>query len=155
MIPIRIMALLLVLFWPVLTMAISGADLLRLKNAGVTDETIALMVAHKTLETYALSVSEIEALKQAGVAEETLRMLVQEGSFMKNATPLVYGTGTQKVRLATVQDLIRLKQAGFGDEVLQAIVLVAGSDIAESDRRRAWEMLQQMGLYIETKPFRE
>ena len=127
--------------------AVSSRSLIKLKNAGVSDGTIEVMVQQKTLETAAFSVEDILQLKRAGISEKTLQMLLKESSFLRRRRPIVYGRQTRGLQLTTAQDVIELKNAGVSDEVLQAIIAVSAPAEAY-DTQRAWEVLDNMGLRI-------
>ena len=127
--------------------AISTRNLAKLKNAGVSDATIAVLIQQKTLETAAFSVEDIVQLKQAGISEKTIQMLLQESSFLRQRRPIVYGRQVRSLQFTSVQDIIDLKNAGIGDEVLQAIIAVT-ADPNPDDTQRAWEVLNNMGLRI-------
>jgi len=107
-------------------MAISGSGIVALKKAGISDRTIEIIVEEKVIETAAFSVDEIVNMKKAGLGEETIRMLVREGSFLKDAQPIVYGNRMKSLRFTSAQDVIDLKKAGLSDEVIQAIIAVSG-----------------------------
>ena len=126
---------------------LNGEDIVRLKQAGVSDETIAVIVKEKAIETAAFSVQEIVDMKTAGMREETIRMVITENSFLKNAEPVIYGEKVRTVRFTTVKDIIDLKNAGVSDEVIQAILTVVG-DSAASDRQAAWDFLKNMNIRV-------
>ena len=63
--------------------ALSGSDIVELKKAGISDETIQIIAEEKIIETAAFSVDDIVKMKQAGLGEETLRMLIRESSFLR------------------------------------------------------------------------
>ncbi|MCK4986803.1 MAG: hypothetical protein KAS40_14840, partial [Desulfobacterales bacterium] len=78
----------------IITHSISGLNsesIVRLKEAGVSDTTIQIMVREKVVETAAFSVQEIIDMKNAGLSEKTIRMVIQEGSFLKDTAPIIYG----------------------------------------------------------------
>ena len=127
--------------------AISSHGLIKLKNAGVSDGTIAVLVQEKTLETAAFSVEDIVQLKQAGIAEKTIQMLLKESSFLRQRRPIVYGQQTRALQFTTAQDVIELKKAGVSDEVLQAIIAVS-TPPNTYDTQKAWEILDNVGLRI-------
>ena len=135
---------------PSVAFCLSGTDAIRLKKAGVEDQTIQLMIQEKTIETRAFTVDEILAMKKAGISEKTLRMLITENSFMKERQPLVYGKNTQPLSFTTVSDIIALKDAGISDNVIQAILL-AIRDEDNIDTRRAWRMLNSMGIIVDQR----
>jgi hypothetical protein len=121
----------------------------RLKIAGVEDETIALMVQERSVETAAFTVEDILAMKSAGIGEATLRTFIREGSFMKDREPVVYGNDLRSMRLSSVSDIIRLKEAGVSDQVLQAIVEVSRRD-APIDRNQV-RLLREMGIWVDLR----
>ena len=129
---------------------LSGADTVRLKKAGIEDQTIQLIIQEKTVETRAYTVEEIVAMKKAGINNATLRMLIAEKSFMKKRQPLVYGKNTQPLSFTTVNDIIALKEAGISDNVIQAILLVI-RDEDNVDTKRAWRMLNSMGIIVDQR----
>jgi len=126
---------------------ISSGSLIKLKNAGVSDGTIEVLVQEKTLETAAFSVEDIVRLKQAGISETTIQMLLKESSFLRQRRPIVYGRQTRALQLTTAQDVIELKNAGLSDEVLQAIIAVSAQPDTY-DTQKAWEILDNVGLRI-------
>ena len=91
-------------------------------KAGVSDQTIQVIVQEKVIETAAFSIEDIVEMKQAGVGDTTLQMLIKEGSFLRNSRPIVYGKDTRPIRFTTAGDVIELKQAGLSDEVIQAVL---------------------------------
>ena len=93
----------------------TGKDIFKLKKAGVSDKTIQLIVKEKVIETAAFSVNDIVSMKKAGVTEKTLRILIEEGSFLANSEPIVYGRETQSIRHISAQDVINLKNNGVSD----------------------------------------
>ncbi|MEJ5358155.1 MAG: hypothetical protein WHT06_05730 [Desulfobacterales bacterium] len=129
---------------------LDGAAVLRLKRAGVSDETLERLVREKSLETGALTVEEILALKAAGIGEETLQSVIEAGSFLRDRSPVVYGRGLRPIRLSTVEDLLQLKQAGFSDEVLQAVI-AAGRSGDEREREEALRLLEGMGIWLDPR----
>jgi hypothetical protein len=68
---------------------------------------------------------------------------------MKDREPVVYGRELDSLRLATVEDIVRLKKAGMSDEVLQAIIAASRRD-ADVERDRALRQLQEMGVWVES-----
>jgi len=132
-------------------LCISGEEIIKLKKAGISDETIKLMIKEKTIETCAFTAEEIVNLKKAKVSDQTIRMLIKEGSFMKNAGTVVYGKDIRPIKFATVEDIIKLKNSGLSDEVIEAIIVVTGKTGDDIQRERAWAMLKSMEINIETK----
>jgi len=141
---------LLVIF---ITHPISGLNsesIVRLKEAGLSDATIQLMIREKTVETAAFSVQEIIDLKNAGVSEKTIQMVIQEGSFLKDTAPIVYGKNVRSIEFSTAQDIIELKKAGITDEVIQAIIQVVGES-ADSQRQQAYDLLKKMEIRVDLR----
>jgi hypothetical protein len=132
-------------------LCISGEEVIKLKKAGISDETIQLMVKEKTIETCAFTAEEIVNLNKAKVSDKTIQMLIKEGSFMKNAGTIVYGKDIKPIKFATVKDIIELKNSGFNDELIEAIIFIAGKTGSDIQRERAWDMLKSMEIHIETK----
>ncbi len=131
-------------------LGIDPAGVVRLKKAGVSDQTLELMAKERTLETAAFTVEEIVAMKAAGIGEATLQALISDGSFMKDREPVVYGNELRSIRLTTAQDIIALKKAGVGDDVLRAIVAVNRPN-SEADRQEALRLLEQTGIWVEPR----
>jgi hypothetical protein len=130
--------------------ALSSQNVVVLKKAGVSDQTIQVIAKEKVIETAAFSVDEIVNMKKAGVSEKTLRVIIKDGSFMNNSEPIVYGRSTQTVRNISPQEVINLKKSGVSDEVIQSVIEASKSD-DEQDRERAWRMLDNMRLRIDTR----
>ena len=127
--------------------SLEGQDIIQLKNAGVEDETIKLLIKEKSFETASFTVEEIINLKAAGVADQTIRMLVVERSFTNNREPVVYGVNIRPMKFTTIQDLINLKEAGFSDEVIQTVIKATKAE-NDVEKERAWRMLESMGIRI-------
>jgi len=134
-----------------LSVALNSDEIIRLKKAGISDETIQLLIKEKTQETHALTVSEVLTLKRAGLSEETIRLVIKESSFMKNREPTIYGENIRPIRLSTAQDLINLKKAGLSEDVIQAIIICGAREENDSERGQAWEMLKNMGIIVDMR----
>ncbi len=131
---------------------ISNNDLLRLRAAGISDETLQVIIRERALETCAFSVQELIDLKtKGGVSDKTIRLLLNEGSFMKNLSPVVYGRDIQALKFTTLKDILELKEAGLSDEIIQAIIISGSGSIYEKDREKAWDMLKQIGIVMDTR----
>jgi hypothetical protein len=128
---------------------VTGKDIIELKKAGVSDKTIELIVKEKVIETAAFSVDDIVNMKKAGVTDKTLRILIEEGSFLDNSEPIVYGGETRSIRQISVQDVINLKNNGVSDSIIQSVIEATKSN-DEKDRERAWRMLENLKLRILT-----
>ena len=129
---------------------LNSESIVRLKEAGLSDATIQLMIREKTVETAAFSVQEIIDLKNAGISEKTIQMLIQEGSFLKDTAPVVYGKDIRSIEFSTARDIIELKKAGMSDDVLQAIIHVAGES-ADSQRQQAYDLLEKMKIRVDLR----
>ena len=125
-------------------------DIVRLKKAGLEDETIRLLIREKTLETGAFTTVEILALKKAGLKDQTIRLLIKENSALKDREPMVYGRDVRPLKLTSAQDIIRLKNAGVSDEIITAIVSGLNSQNAD-DQAKAWQMLEGLEIRIDKR----
>ncbi|MFH0995926.1 MAG: hypothetical protein V1844_10590 [Pseudomonadota bacterium] len=131
---------------------ISGEDIQRLNNAGMGGDTIQLIIKEKVIETRAFTVQELIDLKtKARLSEKTLQVLISEGSFLKDRSPVVYGQDVKPISLTTSADIIKLKQAGISDDIIQAIIISGSASRSASDRDNAWRMLNNMGIVIDTR----
>ena len=81
------------------------------------------------------------------MTEKTLRILIEEGSFLANSEPIVYGRETQSIRHISAQDVINLKNNGVSDSIIQSVIEATKSG-DERDREWAWRMLENMDLRI-------
>ena len=127
-------------------MCLDPRDAAVLKDAGVEDDTIRVLIEEKSIETCSLTVDEILTLKRAGVKGEALRGVVKARSFMGDTAPTVYGRAMRSVRSLSVDDIIRLRDAGVSDEVIGA-ALSGPEDPASL--RDAYELLRHMGLVVD------
>jgi hypothetical protein len=137
----------------IITHPISGLNsesIMRLKEAGVSDTTIQIMVREKAVETAAFSVQEIIDMKKAGISEKTIQMVIQEGSFLKDTAPIIYGKDVRSIEFTTARDVIELKKAGISDEVIQAILYVVGES-TDSQRKDAWDLLRDMEIRVDLR----
>ena len=110
----KILILSILFFAIVIThgLCLESSDIIKLKKAGITEEIIQSIVKEKTIETCAFTVQEILDLKNAGLSEKTIRMVIEEGSFMKDAGPVIYGRDIRSIKFTTIHDIIELKDAG-------------------------------------------
>ncbi|MGD9086377.1 MAG: hypothetical protein PVJ41_15460 [Desulfobacterales bacterium] len=137
----------------IITHPLSGLNsesIVRLKQAGVSDTTIQLMVREKVVETAAFSVQEIIDMKKAGLSEKTIQMVIREGSFLKDTAPIIYGKDVRSIEFTTADDIIALKNAGVSDDVIQAIITVVG-DSTDTDRRDAYRLLEDMEIRVDLR----
>lgn len=127
---------------------LGGEAIVQLKEAGISDAAIQVIVQEKIVETAAFSVQEIIDIKNSGVGDETLQILLREASFLKDSKTIVYGSDSKPLKFTTAQDLIDLKEAGISDDVLQAIVTYNSRHSTDAERERAWDLLRNMGIII-------
>ena len=130
---------------------LNSESIVRLKEAGLSDATIQLMIREKTVETAAFSVQEIIDLKKAGLKEKTIQMLIQEGSFLKDTAPIVYGKNIRPIEFSTAEDIIELKKAGISDEVIKAIIQVVGQSTDSQQQQQAYDLLKRMKIRIDLR----
>ena len=129
--------------------ALTSKNVVKLKKAGVSDQTINLIVQEKVIETAAFSIEDIVAMKKAGVGDQTMQTIIKNGSNTNRSKTVVYGRSTQTVRNISPEEIITLKEKGVSDEVLQSVIEASRSE-NEEDRDRAWRMLENMDLEIDT-----
>ena len=127
---------------------LSGGEIVQLKEAGVSDATIQVIVREKIVETRAFTVQEIIDIKQSGLGEEALQVLLEQASFLKDQKDVVYGNRTRSLNLTTVEDLKELKAAGMSDDVLKALIIYSSRDTSDVERERAATYLKDMGVVI-------
>ena len=130
-------------------LCLEGDDIIRLKKAGVSDRTIQLMVEEKTIRTVAFTVQEIIDFKHAGLSDETIGTLIREGSFIKDRLPIVYGRDIRSIGFTTAKDIIDLKKEGVSDEIVRAIIVFGSRGTNDTDREKAWKMLNNMGIVVD------
>jgi len=133
---------------PNLGFCLTDRDVVQLKESGISDETLAMIIQNKTIETGAFTVKEIIGLKQSGMSEKIIRSLVKENPFLKDTEPTVYGKAIEKQRAPTVDDIIALKKAGVSDDVVQALINRPETDEDRLNTERAWQMLENMELRV-------
>ena len=137
----------------IITHPISGLNsesIVRLKEVGVSDRTIEVMIREKVVETAAFSVQEIIDMKKAGLSDKTIQMVIQESSFLKDTAPVIYGKDVRSIEFTTAQDIIELKNAGVSDEVIQAIIYVVGES-TDAQRKDAWDLLRDMEIRVDLR----
>lgn len=131
--------------------ALSSNDLLRLREAGIGPKTLELIIREKVVETCAFSVDELIQLKRAGLGDEALSRVIEQGSFMRDRDPVVYGESTKTLRHLGVNDILKLKEAGVSDETIQTVIQNTGKEATDQDRERAWRMLENMGIILDDR----
>ena len=141
-----VLFLFLILSGPVL--ALDPGDMARLTKAGLSGKVIETIIDEKAIETCAFTVEEIIDLKKSGVSNDAIEGIVKKGSFMKGPQTVVYGNTTKTLKSISPEDMIKLKNAGISDDVLKEIA--RGSiDSDDEEHRRAWDMLESMGLIVD------
>jgi len=129
---------------------LDSQDMASLRKAGISGETIQTIVDEKVIETCAFTVQGIVDLKKSGLSNEAIRGIIKKGSFMKDSEPVVYGDGTKSMKSLSPQDIVELKKAGVSDDVIESIV--SGSfNKDDEDHRKAWRMLDNMGLIVDER----
>ncbi|MBL0700781.1 MAG: hypothetical protein JJV92_07860 [Desulfosarcina sp.] len=129
----------------------SAEEMIRLRKNGISDETVRTIITEKALETCLFSVDEIVELRKAGISDETIRMLVAEGSFIRNAEPVIYGKDIRSIKFTTAGDIIDLKKAGVSEETLRAIIIYGSRNVSEDEHEKAWDMLKSMGIIVDLR----
>ena len=129
---------------------LNSESIVRLKEAGVSDATIQIMIREKAVETAAFSVQEIIDMKKAMISEKTIQMVIKEGSFLKDTAPIIYGKDVRSIEFTTARDVIELKKAGISDEVIQAILYVVGQS-TDSQRKNAYDLLRDMEIRVDLR----
>lgn len=132
-------------------LCLKSEDIILLKKAFISDQTIELIIREKVIETCAFTVQEILDLKTAGISNKTIQMIIKEGSFMKSSEPIVYGKDIRHIKFTTAKDIIELKNAGVSDEIIQAIIIFGSKDSNDIEREKAWGMLQSMGIFLDMR----
>lgn len=132
-------------------LCLDSKSVIMLKKAGISDETIQIIIEEKTIETCAFTAEEIVELKKAGISNETIQMLVKSGSFMKDTEPIIYGRDIKSIKFTTAKDIVELKEAGLSDDVIKAIIICGSGDENDIERAKAWEMLNNMGIIIDKR----
>ena len=147
---LTILSAILCLFLANPTWALSSKNVVKLKQAGISDQTIEVIAREKVIETAAFSIEDIVAMKKAGVGEQTMQMIIKDASYTNKPKTVVYGRSTQTVRNISPQEIITLKEKGVSDEVIQSVI-EANRSGDEEERARAWRMLENMDLRIHTR----
>lgn len=123
----------------------------RLKEAGAGDVVLEALVREKSLETAAFTVDELVRMKAAGVGDEALVKMIKERSFVSGKKEVVYGEDVRPATRATVQDILKLKEKGISDEVINTIVQNQAVDPTIEEHRRAMQILKDMNLLIDVR----
>ena len=127
---------------------LTGAEVVQLKEAGVSDATLQVIIREKIVETAAFTVEEIIDMKKSGIGDEAMQVLLEEASFLKQQKDVVYGNRTKPLNLTNVEDLKALKADGMSDDVLKALIIYSSQDSSDIERERAQTYLKDMGVII-------
>jgi hypothetical protein len=130
-------------------LCLDGKSLLALRNAGIKEETILIIMKEKVIETCAFTVEEIVAFKDSGMKDSTIQSIIKEGSFMKDSDPIIYGEKIRSLRQISPSDLISLKNAGIDDETIRQIA--SGSFENLRNRDQVFDLLKDMGIIIDKR----
>ena len=128
--------------------ALNGQQTIQLKQAGVSDDTLALMIREQTIETAALTIGEILDMKAAGIEEKTLQAIIKALSSSNGRQNVVYEIGPSGIRVDSVEDLLVLKEAGFSEETIRAIITVASADKDRQAYTDALRVLDNVGIWV-------
>ena len=123
----------------------------RLKEAGAGDAVLEALVREKSLETAAFTLDELVKMKNAGVGDDALVKMIEEKSFVSGKKEVVYGEDVRPATHATVQDILKLKEKGISDEVINTIVKNQAVDPTIEEHRRAMQILKDMNLLIDVR----
>jgi hypothetical protein len=129
----------------------NAGDLVRLKKAGISDKTVQVIVKEKAIETCLVTVDELLELRKAGLSDQTIRAMIDEGSFLNDADPIVYGQEVKSIRSPSVNDLIRMKNAGTDEETIRTIIRYSSIRAEQAERDKAWEMLKNIGILLDKR----
>ncbi|MFO7985611.1 MAG: hypothetical protein R6U38_07070 [Desulfatiglandaceae bacterium] len=134
-------------------LALDPEDTARLTKAGLSGKVIQTIIDEKVIETCAFTVDQIIDLKTSGMSDQAIDDIIKKGSFMKGPQKVVYGDSTKTLKTISPEDMIKLKKAGISDDVLKEVARgsIDRDDIAH---RKAWNMLESMGLLVDSRrPF--
>jgi hypothetical protein len=116
--------------------ALTAEDIIALRQAGLYDETIEVIIRHQADLTGLIDVKEVIRMKQAGVSNEVIRALADPK--VSPAGIKEYGTHVGNIKEISTMDLLRLKQAGFDDHLIKAII--------QMQRENMWPFLLDLGI---------
>lgn len=125
-------------------------DVVKLTDAGISSETIHVIIKEKTIETCAYTLQEIVELKNAGLSNKTIQTVIESASYMKDTGTIEYAKGIRRIKSITVKDIIDLKKEGISDDVIQSIAAGA-TDSDDAEHRKAWKMLENMGIIFDER----
>ena len=132
-------------------LALDPEDMARLTRAGLSGQVIQTIMDEKVIETCAFTVDQIIDLKKSGMSDQAIEDIIKKGSFMKGPQKVVYGDSTRTLKHISPKDMVKLKEAGISDEVLKEIAR-GNMDQDDVEHKRAWDMLESMGLLVDARP---
>jgi len=154
----RFMITSLMLLAAIILVAMTGSAIgmdpdavVRLKEAGAGDAVVEALVREKSLETAAFTVDELVKMKKAGLGDDALVKMIEERSFVSGKKAVVYGEDVRPATRATVQDIMKLKEKGISDEVINTIVQSQAVGPTIEEHRRAMQILKDMNLLIDVR----
>jgi len=140
-----------ILFSSSTVFGLSTEQIFRLKQAGLSQETIRLMIREKSNETCSLTVEEAINLKKAGIDEDLIQTIIKEGSFINGQKEIIYGKTTRDITHITIDDVIRLKRAGISDDTIKEIVTYGKRTPEEQEREEILKLLKHFGIIIDKR----
>ena len=97
-------------------------DLVRMREAGVSDKVILAVEREKAIETGLVTVQQIARLKHSGVSDETIVAWVEQQSFLKDHGDKEYGFSQSRTRPLDVEEVVQLKEAGVSEDLLVVLL---------------------------------
>lgn len=131
--------------------ALSGKEMIDLRQAGIDSDTLALVVSEKVVESGTFSVGELVQMRQAGLSNETIATAVRAGAMDDRSPVIVYGRHVEPLQLGNIQDLLRLKAAGVDEKVIRALLVYPSDRFEKRQREESMELLKQMNLLIDRR----
>jgi hypothetical protein len=118
------------------TYCITSEDIISLKNAGVEDETIQVIINEQADLTGLINVREVIRMKKAGVSDKVIRALASPRKSERRIRQ--YGTHVDQIKEISTKDIIQLREAGFDDSLIEAIIHIQQAD--------QWQYLFDLGI---------
>ncbi len=130
--------------------ALNPADMARLTRAGLSGKVIQTIMDEKAIETCAFTVDQIIDLKKSGMSDQTIEDIIKKGSFMNGPQKVVYGDSTKTLKNISPEEMVKLKKAGISDDVLREIAK-GNMEKGDPEYQRAWDMLDSMGVLVDSR----
>lgn len=125
-----------IFFWLHPAFSLSPQEIIDLKNAGVQDKTIELIIHQQADLTGLISVPEVIRMKKAGISDDVIRAMASPPASHESVRE--YGMHVDQIKEISTEDLVQLKKAGFDDTLIQAIIKIQRED--------RWPFLFNLGL---------